>query len=81
VTGVNGSCVAVPPDGSPQRYYFTHSYYFDCEDPADIAASVDYGASVTVAVQRNHLWGTQFHPEKSHQFGMRLFQRFAEQPE
>ncbi len=67
----------VPTDGGPQRYYFVHSYFFECDDPADVAASVDYGTPITAAVQRGSITGTQFHPEKSHRFGMELLRRFA----
>lgn len=81
VRPTNGSPVAMAEEGSPQRYYFTHSYYFECDDPKDVAAVVDHGASVTVAVHRDHVWATQFHPEKSHQFGMALIRRYAEHAE
>lgn len=67
----------VPSTGEAQRYYFVHSYFLDCEDPADVAATVDYGTPVTAAIRRGVVSGTQFHPEKSHRFGMELLQRFA----
>ncbi len=67
----------VPADGERQRFYFVHSYYFDCDDPGDVAATVDYGTPITAAVQRGSITGTQFHPEKSHRFGKELLRRFA----
>lgn len=61
-----------------ERFYFVHSYHLVCRDPADIAATIDYGGPVTVAVSRGNVHGVQFHPEKSHRFGMRLLKAFAE---
>lgn len=61
----------------PQRFYLVHSYAFVPERPADVVATVDYGAPVTAVVNRDNVWGTQFHPEKSHRFGMALLERFA----
>lgn len=60
------------------RYYFLHSFYFDNEDPADCAASAHYGSEFTCIVNRGNVWGVQFHPEKSHSFGMALLKNFAE---
>ena len=75
---VNDSNVVVAADGVRQRYYFTHSYALVCDDARDAAATVDHGAGpVTAAIQRGHIWATQFHPEKSHTFGMALLGRFA----
>ncbi len=60
------------------RYYFLHSYYFDNSDAADCLATSQYGGAFTCAVQRENIWGVQFHPEKSHSFGMTLLKNFAE---
>jgi glutamine amidotransferase len=49
-----------------------------CEDPADIAATISYGAEICVSVARDNILGVQFHPEKSHRFGARLLRQFAE---
>lgn len=59
------------------RFYFLHSYYFDCARPADVAAVADYGATFTCAVSAGNIHGVQFHPEKSHHWGTRLLQNFA----
>ncbi len=56
--------------------YFVHSYGFDCADPAHVLATVDYGGPVTAAIGRDNLVGTQFHPEKSQETGLRLLTNF-----
>lgn len=61
-----------------QRFYFAHSFYAEPSDPADIAATTNYGGDFGCAFVRDNIMGTQFHPEKSHRFGMALFARFAE---
>jgi imidazole glycerol-phosphate synthase subunit HisH len=60
------------------RFYFVHSYYVDVADPSDAAGSTQYGHDFVSIVERGQVMGTQFHPEKSHRFGMRLLQTFAE---
>ena len=59
-------------DVEPDRFYFDHSYHMVCDDPADQAATTDYGQLLCCAVQHAHIAGVQFHPEKSHRFGMQL---------
>jgi glutamine amidotransferase len=59
------------------RFYFVHSYRVVCDHPEDVAAEVEYGGRVTAAVERDNVYGVQFHPEKSHKFGMRLLAEFA----
>jgi glutamine amidotransferase len=56
--------------------YFVHSYAMDVADPADLLAHVDYGGPVTAIVARDTVVGTQFHPEKSQQAGLRLIANF-----
>ncbi len=58
-------------------FYFLHSYYFKCNNPAESIAISDYGISFTSAVNRDNVFGIQFHPEKSHQFGEKLLHNFA----
>ena len=60
------------------RYYFLHSFYFDNAEPADAAATAGYGSDFTCIVHRENVWGVQFHPEKSHSFGVALLKNFAE---
>lgn len=61
-----------------ERYYFDHSYHVVCDRPEDASAVIDYGASICCAVQFGHVFGVQFHPEKSHRFGMRLLTAFVQ---
>jgi glutamine amidotransferase len=63
---------------SQARFYFLHSYYFDCNQPEDIIAVSDYGINFTCAVNHNHIYGVQFHPEKSHHYGIQLLKNFSE---
>lgn len=60
-----------------QGFYFLHSYYFDSASADDVSATVNYGGELTCAVERNIVFGVQFHPEKSHSNGVRLLQNFA----
>lgn len=64
--------------GPDARFYFVHSYYFDCEDPEDVLLQSVYGMTFTSGVRRGNVMGVQFHPEKSHRFGMRLIKNFVE---
>jgi glutamine amidotransferase len=57
------------------NFYFDHSYYFSCDDKY-VAAFSDYGIKVTAAVQRDNIYGVQFHPEKSQTSGLKLFRGF-----
>lgn len=58
------------------RYYFVHSFHVVCNNHQDILATTNYGYDFTCAVQKNNIYGVQFHPEKSHKFGMALFKNF-----
>jgi glutamine amidotransferase len=60
------------------RYYFVHSFHFQPELPEYQIASANYGAAFTCGVQKGSVYGVQFHPEKSHTFGMRLLQNFSQ---
>lgn len=63
---------------SDARFYFLHSYYFQCDLAEDAAAVCCYGTEFTCAVNSANIFGVQFHPEKSHHFGTRLLKNFAE---
>jgi glutamine amidotransferase len=58
-------------------FYFLHSYYFSCNNPQDEIAKSEYGLDFTCAVNHNNIFGVQFHPEKSHQWGIQLLKNFA----
>jgi glutamine amidotransferase len=60
------------------RFYFLHSYYFECERRESVLAEADYGGVFACAVHSRNIHGVQFHPEKSHQWGTRLLKNFAE---
>jgi imidazole glycerol-phosphate synthase subunit HisH len=64
--------------GEQSRFYFLHSYYFDCTLPAHRAAHASYGFDFACAVRRDNVHGVQFHPEKSHHWGEQLLKNFAE---
>jgi len=59
------------------RFYFLHSFFFECADSQSIAATASYGADFTCALHAGNVHGVQFHPEKSHHWGARLLQNFA----
>lgn len=58
------------------RFYFVHSYFFDCMDPDNRLLSSYYGGQFTSGVQKDNVMGVQFHPEKSHRYGMQLIKNF-----
>jgi glutamine amidotransferase len=63
---------------SNPRFYFLHSYYFECNDANNSIATASYGNNFTCAVNRNNIYGVQFHPEKSHHNGVAILKKFAE---
>lgn len=60
------------------RFYFVHSFHVVCADDSDSLCKTEYGYTFTSAVERGNIYGAQFHPEKSHKFGMKLLKNFAE---
>ena len=59
------------------RFYFLHSYFFSANDSKDIVGLSSYGNRFVSAVQRKNIYGVQFHPEKSHGWGIQLLKNFA----
>jgi glutamine amidotransferase len=60
------------------RFYFLHSFYFECTRADDVAATANYGLDFACAVRHGNVHGVQFHPEKSHHWGANLLRNFAE---
>jgi imidazole glycerol-phosphate synthase subunit HisH len=59
------------------RYYFVHSYYVRADDPRDSVLTTRYGVTFDAVVAHGNLYGAQFHPEKSHKYGMGFLSNFA----
>jgi len=59
------------------RYYFVHSYYMEANKKENILATTNYGVEFVSAVEKNNLYGVQFHPEKSHKYGMKILENFS----
>jgi glutamine amidotransferase len=65
-----------PPEA---RFYFAHSFYVSCKSEDDVLLRVSFGAATfAAAFERGNLMGVQFHPEKSHRFGMTFLRNFVE---
>ena len=60
------------------KYYFVHSYYIRCNDPQDVLLSTHYSHDYVSGFEKGNILGVQFHPEKSHKYGMKLFKNFVE---
>lgn len=65
-------------DASQRRFYFVHSYHVVPDDAGHVSAWATYGRRFAAAIERDNVFGVQFHPEKSHKFGLALFRRFLE---
>lgn len=80
--GWNDLAITVPDhpvlDGLPSgtHAYFVHGYHFQCAVPSEVFAAVQYGETITAVIGRDNMIGTQFHPEKSQQAGLRLIANF-----
>ncbi len=61
-----------------QRFYFVHSFHLICRDPADVIANTTYGYTFASIIGHENVVGMQFHPEKSHKFGLQVLRNFAE---
>lgn len=58
------------------RFYFVHSYHWQCTHAENVTVTADYGYDFTAGVEKDNILGVQFHPEKSHKYGMMLFDNF-----
>lgn len=74
---ITGDCVLFDDVPDPALFYFVHSYHLET-DPAITVGTCDYGAPLCAAVQAGNVFGTQFHPEKSQQHGLKVLQNFLE---
>lgn len=59
------------------RFYFVHSYFVELENKDEIILQTEHGVNFCSALQKDNIFGTQFHPEKSHKFGMQLLKNFS----
>jgi imidazole glycerol-phosphate synthase subunit HisH len=59
------------------RFYFLHSYYFQCQNSDNVSAVAEYGEKFACAINSGNIYGVQFHPEKSHHCGIQLLKNFA----
>lgn len=64
--------------GDETRYYFVHSYHAEVANKDHELMTCNYGYEFTCAIHKENIWGVQFHPEKSHKFGMALMKSFSE---
>jgi len=60
------------------RFYFVHGYHVVCDDESHVAATCEYGYKFACAIRHKNIFAVQFHPEKSHRFGMTLFKNFID---
>jgi glutamine amidotransferase len=63
---------------SESRFYFVHSYHVICDNDISSIAVANYGYEFTCVIQKENVYGVQFHPEKSHRYGMQLLKNFVE---
>ena len=75
VASLSGRLFGEP--GESPRYYFVHSYHLCCDSDTDVLAECDYGHAFCASAGRGNIVGTQFHPEKSHRYGLQLMRNFA----
>lgn len=59
------------------RFYFVHSYHVKCRDDENVVSTSEYGISFHSIIQKDNIYGAQFHPEKSHKYGMKFLENFA----
>ncbi len=64
----------LPPE---PRFYFVHSFFVRCDQPSDVLTTTHYGIDFHSIIQHDNIFGAQFHPEKSHKFGMKILENFS----
>ena len=60
------------------RFYFVHSFHVECERSNDVDGVTEYGEPFSSAFAKENIFGVQYHPEKSHRYGLELFNNFLE---
>lgn len=75
---VENECLLTKNLPENSRYYFVHSFFMKMNNPAQALFTTQYGADFTSGVVKDNIYGLQFHPEKSHKFGMALLKNFLE---
>ncbi len=73
---VNEGCSITSDFSDESRFYFVHSYYVKCEDDTNSMLKTNYGFDFDAGIVKGNIYGAQFHPEKSHKFGMKLLDNF-----
>jgi glutamine amidotransferase len=63
--------------GDNPRFYFVHSYHVEPKQPEDALITAEYGYPFVAGVNKGNIYGVQFHPEKSHRFGMKILENFS----
>jgi glutamine amidotransferase len=58
------------------RFYFVHSYHLQLNNPSDVLVNANYGYKFAAGIEHDNILGVQFHPEKSHKYGMKLLENF-----
>jgi imidazole glycerol-phosphate synthase subunit HisH len=74
---INQSALISSNNDQISEYYFLHSYYFDAEDKSNVYAMSHYGFNFDAVINRENIYGVQFHPEKSHEYGEKLLKNFS----
>lgn len=67
----------IDASSNENKYYFVHSFYVKTENPDHTIIECKYGHVFAAGIRKENIYGTQFHPEKSHKFGMKIFQNFS----
>ena len=74
---INQSAIISSNDDQLSEYYFLHSYYFDAKDKSTVNATSEYRFKFDAVVNHENIYGVQFHPEKSHEYGEKLLKNFS----
>jgi glutamine amidotransferase len=74
----NTDSVLLGPKGSSHTFYFVHGYQIECANPGDVSGICSYGVEFCATIERNNVFGAQFHPEKSQKAGLGLLSNFMQ---